>query len=354
MGFRKLAKEIGNDFIDDGKNFIKEGRTFLADNRSILDSPRATFPNPRPIPHMRIVKHAVTDANKIPIARTWVLAIEGSTLYIAAKKGILSKSRLEITDPTTWPSSETYIAPTKVNPANLYPLMKPAYTRYSRQPGELSHAFYKKNQCPLGLSKEYGNLRNIQNTLTARISEREINTCELLRANPHPNVAIYRGVMSDTELDFDFRGTEVHFPLDRERVISVVFKKYTCTLWNMVDEKKRFDARKRLQDVARGIEHFHRLGIAHCDIKPDNIFVDLSSTSNPIFVLGNFDSAHHFGTVYDLKGGADGWSRDKRHARDVVEADDDWYSFQVVKEWLMRETGARKRDLEGIGRALGR
>ncbi|KAH7074560.1 hypothetical protein BKA63DRAFT_596056 [Paraphoma chrysanthemicola] len=214
MGFRKLAKVIGNDFIDDGKNFIKEGRTFLSDNRSILDNLRVAYPDLRLIPHMRIVKHAVTDANKIPIAKTWVLAIQDSTLYIAARKGNLSKSRLETTDPATWTSSETQIPPTRVNPANLYPLMKPVYTRYSRQPGEFSHAFYKKHQCPLQISKEYGNLKGIQDTLTARITGREINTCEintceLLRANPHPNVAVYRGVMSDTELDFEFRGKKV-------------------------------------------------------------------------------------------------------------------------------------------------
>jgi hypothetical protein len=35
---------------------------------------------------------------------------------------------------------------------------------------------------------------------------------------------------------------------------------------------------------------------------------------------------------------------------DIVEEEDDWYSFPVVKKWLVRAMGEKLEDFDGIGR----
>ena len=44
--------------------------------------------------------------------------------------------------------------------------------------------------------------------------------------------------------------------------------------------------------ICQGLQHMHGLGIAHRDIKVENILVsNQSSTDNPVFKLGDFGSA---------------------------------------------------------------
>jgi serine/threonine protein kinase len=306
------------------------------------------------VPKMKIVEREKTSSHDGSNFKTWVLAVQDSKLYIAIKKGRVRKSHLDSTDPSTWAATELYLPPYEINLANLYPVAKSSYHRYQRRQGEGSGAIYKKHQEALQIASDDGDIRGLQDDIIACITAREINICELIRANPHPNVAEYRGAICDTELDFKYRSKPIYVRFDRERVVSLVFKRYDCTLWDMVDNREKIDARCCLQGIAAGLSHFHRMGLAHCDIKPDNIFVDKSSGKQPLFVVGDFDSAQEFGATYQLKGGALDWSRNKRHGVDIVEADDDWFSFQILKQWLIRETGARERDVLGIGRMPAR
>ncbi|KAF2031445.1 hypothetical protein EK21DRAFT_63237, partial [Setomelanomma holmii] len=234
----------------------------------------------------------------------------------------------------------------RVNPAKLYPKAMREYHRFSPRDGE---KYYKKHQDFLPIVVEEGDMSLFKEDLITRLTVREINVCELMRTNPHTNVAKYRGAVCRTRMEFDYRGKNLTVLFDTERVYKLVFKKYDCDLWDLVKEREQFDARHCLESLAAGIKHFHALGVVHCDIKPDNIFVDLSG-KRPVFVVGDFDSTQMIGAVYNLKGGARGWGRNKRHGHDLVEKDDDWYGFQNVKQWLIRETGARSRDLDGIGR----
>ncbi|PLB53418.1 kinase-like protein [Aspergillus steynii IBT 23096] len=117
---------------------------------------------------------------------------------------------------------------------------------------------------------------------------REVETCETLRRNPHPNIAPYYGY------------TETH-----GRVSGLCFKRYTTTLLEAVNPQRvgkvvfRSSARdlvnenmkSGLEGILAAIEHLHALGIVHNDINPANIMLDEDGT----LVLIDFDSCRYIG-----------------------------------------------------------
>lgn len=99
---------------------------------------------------------------------------------------------------------------------------------------------------------------------------RETAMCELLRQNPHPNVADYRGCQ-----------------VSNDRIVGICFAKYEQTLMQAVNPrsygKRMFQLQAARQDlesyrhvlegVESGIRHLHKLGVAHNDINPSNIML---------------------------------------------------------------------------------
>jgi serine/threonine protein kinase len=121
------------------------------------------------------------------------------------------------------------------------------------------------------------------------ITSREIRQCESLRRHPHPNICHYHGVTVDKT------GLEVS---------GLIFDRYDSTLQDMVRHGASFDAAQCLQHLKATTEHLHSLGLVRCDIKPNNIFVEYSPKH---YVLGDLDSAHHEGTILNIKAGTPGW-----------------------------------------------
>ncbi|KAI2795234.1 hypothetical protein POX_a01839 [Penicillium oxalicum] len=127
----------------------------------------------------------------------------------------------------------------------------------------------------------------IDGNLEKRIS-REVETCEILRKNPHPNIAAYYGY------------NESH-----GRVSGLCFKRYQTTLLEAVNpqrlNKAAFLSSRRelvtesmkigLQGLLNAIKHLHSLGLVHNDINPANIMLDEEGT----FVLIDFDSCRYIG-----------------------------------------------------------
>ncbi|KAH8422458.1 uncharacterized protein LDX57_000213 [Aspergillus melleus] len=117
---------------------------------------------------------------------------------------------------------------------------------------------------------------------------REIETCEILRKNPHPNIATYYGC------------TET-----RGRVSGLCFKRYTSTLLEAVyperigkaaflsspRELMKDNMKDRLEGILSAIKHLHSLGLVHNDINPANIMLDEDGT----FILIDFDSCRYIG-----------------------------------------------------------
>ncbi|CAG8905874.1 unnamed protein product [Penicillium egyptiacum] len=117
---------------------------------------------------------------------------------------------------------------------------------------------------------------------------REVETCEILRKNPHPNIATYYGYR------------ESH-----GRVSGLCFKRYTSTLLEVVNpqhigkvaflssarELVRENMETSLDGILAAIKHLHWLGIVHNDINPANIMLDEDGT----LILIDFDSCRYIG-----------------------------------------------------------
>ncbi|KAL4806554.1 kinase-like domain-containing protein [Aspergillus unguis] len=117
---------------------------------------------------------------------------------------------------------------------------------------------------------------------------REVETCELLRKHPHPNVATYYG----------YNGTD-------GRVSGLCFKQYKTTLLEAVNPQRlgkaaflsstrdlvRENMISGLEGILAAIKHLHSLGLVHNDINPANIMIDDSGT----LVLIDFDSCRYIG-----------------------------------------------------------
>ncbi|KAL5333726.1 kinase-like protein [Aspergillus crustosus] len=117
---------------------------------------------------------------------------------------------------------------------------------------------------------------------------REIEACEILRKNPHPNIVTYYG-----------------YNETRGRVSGLCFKRYKSTLLEAVNPgylgKVAFlqsthelvaDSMVRgLDGILSAIKHLHSLGLVHNDINPANIMLDEDGT----LILIDFDSCRYIG-----------------------------------------------------------
>ncbi|GAD99172.1 predicted protein [Paecilomyces variotii No. 5] len=115
---------------------------------------------------------------------------------------------------------------------------------------------------------------------------------EILRKNPHPNIATYYGCNQD-----------------HGRVSGLCFKRYTSTLLQVVNprylNKAAFLSSGRelvtesiksgLQGLLAAIKHLHSLGLVHNDINPANIMLDEDGT----LILVDFDSCRYIGESLD-------------------------------------------------------
>jgi hypothetical protein len=155
---------------------------------------------------------------------------------------------------------------------------------------------------------------------------REISNCEMLRKHAHPNICRYLGV--DYGMD--------------KGITALLFKRYAMNLSELVcdNDGRAFDAVKCLADIRKGILHIHALGYVHCDIKPENIFVDVKAG---VFVVGDFDSMRKQGAVSNYKRGTPGWALDKADIRGYrVNVEQDWFGFEMVSAWIMEKGGGER------------
>ncbi|KAL2811825.1 kinase-like protein [Aspergillus cavernicola] len=117
---------------------------------------------------------------------------------------------------------------------------------------------------------------------------REVETCEILRKNPHPNIATYYGY------------NETH-----GRVSGLCFKRYASTLLEAANpqhlgkvaflssarELVKENMKSSLEGILAAIKHLHSLGLVHNDINPANIMIDEDGT----LILIDFDSCRYIG-----------------------------------------------------------
>lgn len=170
----------------------------------------------------------------------------------------------------------------------------------------------------------YAEAPNLENLIL-----QEIETCEILRKHPHPNIALYYGCRET-----------------RGRASGLCFKRYTTTLASKVDpqhlNKSAFlssgrpyvddKIKQALGGIKEAINHIHSLGIVHNDITPANIMLDEDGT----MVLIDFDSCRHIGEELRGKDGVGTKRTYPWHNPEVTISSEsnDLDAFTEVETWL--------------------
>ncbi|CAG8126684.1 unnamed protein product [Penicillium olsonii] len=155
---------------------------------------------------------------------------------------------------------------------------------------------------------------------------REVETCEILRKNPHPNNATYYG-----------------YQHTHGRVSGLCFRQYKSTLLEAVNPQRlgkvaflssarelvKANMKNSLEGILAAIKHLHSLGLVHNDINPANIMLSDDGT----FILIDFDSCRSIGeSLRDTE------TKRTRHwhnpAVDVSLTENDLDAFKDLQIWL--------------------
>ncbi|ESK87639.1 serine threonine kinase [Moniliophthora roreri MCA 2997] len=155
-------------------------------------------------------------------------------------------------------------------------------------------------------------------TYGADLMVREVRYCELLQRFPHPNICEYRGILVDED----------------GKLSGICFERCGKTLGQAVEDGDPIVVEDIVDGVRKGIVHLHGVGIAHCDIKPDNICLNSESQA----VIIDFDSCHWIGDQIKMKGGTPPWSDPDGEATE----DMDLKGLLKIEEWLNEEMEARE------------
>lgn len=141
---------------------------------------------------------------------------------------------------------------------------------------------------------------------------REARIGEILMGHPHPNVATYHGCI--------LRGG---------RIRSLCFTRYHQNLVERIyHDTRTFSRQDCLQEIKRGIQHLHSLGIVHNDINPSNVMLTMDDTA----VIIDFNSCckegeeGHMGSTFK-------WTDDS-YNNNSAEFENDMCGLRKIREWL--------------------
>ncbi|KAH6622163.1 hypothetical protein C7974DRAFT_397782 [Boeremia exigua] len=300
-------------------------------------------PDAPSIPGMQVVDWRILE---LPTSNTIIaLCHKDSVLYITAYD---AKSPPNTNQLTKFSSAVNEMRMDSVDLANIYPRYTAQFALYCKKDGATAKDVYIKHTRALDVIAAYG-MSAVQTSRASQITAHEASICDRLGLQPHANIAQYLGVQVRDELDFEYKGGKIAVPLAQNSVVGLVFKKYDCTLHEMVIRRQKIDVKLCLQSISAAIEHMHYWGVVHGDIRPQNVYVERGFRDH--FVVGDFDCAQDTGSVIALKTGDSRWSKRKQIGKDTAQEDDDWSAFRTLMEWLVRETGGQLVEFKGIGKA---
>jgi serine/threonine protein kinase len=191
----------------------------------------------------------------------------------------------------------------KIPTEDIWPVVNPTFTR---APQPLPPDSYIKRPSLL----EYGD-----SPASCKINDQilnEVDVCEILMNNPHPNIGQYLGCI-----------------VEGDRITGLCFTMYEMTLFEKQRRSLPFDRAACLRGIKCGVRHLHKLGLVHNDLNPRNIMM---KADNPVII--DFDSCRRQGQELGLKGGTKGWALEGvTHA----EYDNDLYGLDKIREFLMQE-----------------
>ncbi|KAK1973648.1 serine/threonine-protein kinase [Colletotrichum cereale] len=239
--------------------------------------------------------------------KTLVVYGDGKNIYHAVSKARSSElSNLSINQLTT----------KVLIPATAYsPLFVPTFTR---APDPLPSNTYVKKPSLLSYDRIHQGLlkNNIADNVLA-----EVQVCELLKQNSHPNIARYLGCQV----------------LDG-RIVGICFAKYEKTLMEAVNPhgfmKRKFSTTRQgvgnhgrqLDGIEDGIKHLHSLELVHNDLNPSNIMIDGST-----WVIIDFGSCRCKGESLDGVGRTYEWFDEAVHSS-LPQNDLD--ALREIRNWL--------------------
>lgn len=240
-----------------------------------------------------------------------VYELEGSVYRAFSRKQYQSTNEIELGD---------LYSTNKIKSTIIYPRFQDAFTKAEGSPEHLS-TLHLKQPSLSSYTPRYPEL--IRETWVE-----EVKICEVLKENPHPNVAKYHGCAVS----------------ENGMVEGIFFSKYDETLMDRVNPKHRsktnFAYERRgadqtkvdgwLKGIESGLKHLHRLGIVHNDINPSNI---MFQGDTPVII--DFDSARRQGLRLDTVKRTYGWY-DEKINRALPSNDLD--ALREIRMWLSGES----------------
>jgi serine/threonine protein kinase len=158
--------------------------------------------------------------------------------------------------PKVFPAGTWNVAPRSIGKSRAVPKHTPEMLQIRESDSAETHYVKNPELLPIGERLFYG-------PPLVHLT-REVKACEFLRQHPHPNICAYHSVIVDTD----------------GFVKGLVFDRYTPNLHDFVNERNVFEAKKVLSYIEAGIDHMHSLGLVHCEIKPQNIFVTYPTSAS--------------------------------------------------------------------------
>lgn len=138
----------------------------------------------------------------------------------------------------------------------------------------------------------------------------EAEVCEILKRNPHPNIAQYYGYL-----------------IEAERITDLCFAKYTSTISERLKGSSLAGRKAYVEGIERGVHHLHQLGLIHNDLNPSNILMN-----GDIPVIIDFDSCRRKGEKLGNKAGTFEWELE---GAEVAEPENDIYSLVKIRDWIL-------------------
>lgn len=147
----------------------------------------------------------------------------------------------------------------------------------------------------------------------------EAHIYEILKNHPHPNITQY----------FDCIAR-------KDRIVDLCFAKYHITLEDRLKANLPV-SRDILEDIERGFNHLHNLGLIHNDINPSNIMFKANDHTS---IIIDFDSCGRAGDKL-MKTGIMDWNDDNF---DFANIRNDYYELKRIEDAIsdpIRDSSSR-------------
>lgn len=141
----------------------------------------------------------------------------------------------------------------------------------------------------------------------------EAEVLQQIMDRPHPNLPRYYGCT-----------------VKRGHVTGLILQRYPMTMEVRLGKAgDKLNVEKCFADIEAGVTHLHYLGLAHNDLKPENIMID--EHDNPIIIdFGSCKPFNHFLTTT----GSPGWVADDDEEYYLSKKEHDEFALIKLQQWL--------------------